>query len=92
MTTNTMKTTIRIGRNDVGVDLAFIFQNYTMLHCSPKKNSSIYEKRVFNRRCFVGLPLQFFSKKVLGTGENCEAEKKYQGGRNEGPQEINAIH
>ncbi len=42
--TNDMMTIIRIGRNNVGFDLSFIYQNYTMLHCSPKQKTSNYEK------------------------------------------------
>lgn len=83
---------IRIDRDGVGIELSFISQDYTMLPCSPKKNGSIYEKRVSNRRGFVELPLQFFAKKMLGTGKNCKADKENQSGRNEGSQEVNGIH
>lgn len=77
MMTTAMKMTIRIGRNDVGVDLSFISQNYTIMQCSPKQKTTNYEKGVIKRRELVVLLLQFFTEKVLGAGENGKAEDEY---------------
>ena len=52
----------RIVRNDVGFDLAFISQNYTMLQDSPKQILPFNKTGVIKRRGFVALLLQFFPK------------------------------
>lgn len=84
--------TIRIGREDIDCNLAFIYQNYTMLPCSPKQIAFVNEKGLINRRAFNGLLLQFFSEKVLGSGKNCKASQEDGGGGNKGAQEINRVH
>jgi hypothetical protein len=84
MSTKAMIKTIRIGRKEVDCNLAFIYQDYTMLPCSPKQIIYINDKGVINRRGFVGQPLQFFTKKMLGAGKNCKANQEYGSGGNKG--------
>ena len=83
MTIIDIKIMSRIVLNDVGFELAFIGQNYTMQKTSPKKISAVFKSGRLNRRRTVGLWLQFFAEKMLRSGKNHKANKEDNSGGKE---------